>query len=171
LQSAFFVHAAQTPAMHVCPLAQSVPLVHLPHWLPPTQPSPGSQSEAFEHEQPPPWHVAVGPHCMPVVHCPQTPAVHTWPWSQSTFEPHAGVHVPDAQASPVAQSPLEEQEQYRLECVAVHWALGPHWSFVEQLPHVPPLHTSPAGHWLFVVQAPVVPLQLPPAHAVHTWYD
>jgi hypothetical protein len=35
----------------------------------------------------------------------------TWPCWQSRFDWHAGVHVPEAQASPVAQSALTEHEQ------------------------------------------------------------
>jgi hypothetical protein len=80
------------------------------------------------------------------VHAPQTPAEHTRPRSQSLFEWHAGAQTPESHASPVAQSVLTEHVHCNVECVAVHWALGPHWLFDAQAPHDPPLQTSPAGH-------------------------
>lgn len=48
-----------------------------------------------------------------------------------------------------------------------HCPLGPHWSFVAQVPHVPPTQASPPPHWLFAVHA----LQTPSMHAnpLGTW--
>jgi hypothetical protein len=147
LQSAYVEHAAHAPAIHACPFAQSAPDWHAPHC--PTfarHPSPDWQSAAVEHEHTPLWQVAVGPHCEPDVHAPQTPAVHTLPRSQSMFEWQAGAQTPESHASPVAQSVLTEHVHCNVECVAVHWALGPHWLFDAQAPQDPPLQTSPAGH-------------------------
>jgi hypothetical protein len=153
LQSANDVHAAHTPATHACPLEQLAGDWHLPHSPPnsPIHPSPDRQLVDAVHEHDPPWHVAVGPHWLPVVQAPQTPAVHTCPWLQSLLEAHAGVHIPAAHASPVAQSLLTVQVHSIVECVAVQAALGPHWLFVEQFPHFPAEQIWPAAHWPFDV--------------------
>jgi hypothetical protein len=62
------------------------------------------------------------------------------------FEWQAGVQRPEAQASPEAQSLLTLHVHCKVECVAVHWALGPHWLFDAQGPQDPPAQTCPAGH-------------------------
>jgi len=75
------------------------------------------------------------------------------------FPWQAGVQTPDAQASSVAQSLLTEQVHSNVVWVAVHCAWGPHCALDEQLPHVPPAHTLPAGHWLFEEQPAPIPAQ------------
>jgi hypothetical protein len=81
-----------------------------------------------EQAQDPPWQCAVAddPHCVSAVHGPQTPATHASLLPQSLFEEQAGVQMPEAQASPGAQSLLAEHVQCTVECVATHSALGPH---------------------------------------------
>lgn len=126
----------------------------MPHW-PWRHPSPDTHSVAEEQEQEPPAHVAVGPHCVLVVQAPQTPDVHTCPWLQSLFEAHAGVHSPAAHASPDAQSLDAVHVHWIVECVAVHFALGPHWLSDAHSVHAPPEQILPAAHSLFEVQGPV----------------
>ena len=52
--------------------------------------------------------------------------MHTEPSWQLLFDVQAGVQIPEAHASPEAQSPLTEHVHWNVEWVAVHWALGPH---------------------------------------------
>jgi hypothetical protein len=75
---------------------------------------PGWQSAGLAQLHDPLWQVADGPlpHCALDVHDPQTPATHAWPLLQSAFLVHAGVQMPEAQASPEAQSPLTEHVQW-----------------------------------------------------------
>lgn len=146
LQSAYVVHAAHTPERHACPLVQSARDWHAPQNEPFTHPSPGWQSAAVEHSHDPLEQVAVGPHWLPDVHAPQTPAVQTLPASQSPFDVQAGVQIPEAHASPEAQSLVTEQVHSNVVWVAVHTALGPHWPSDAHRPHVPPEQTWPAAH-------------------------
>jgi len=97
--------------MHVCPPAQSTADWQVPQVPPDTQPCPVAQFAAVPHEQLSALQVPVAPHCASDVHCPHKPPAHASPWVQSRFVPHAVVQVPDPQAWPVAQSPLELQEQ------------------------------------------------------------
>ena len=82
-------------------------------------------------------------------------------------------------ASPVAQSELAPQVHCRVECVAVHWAPGPHSAFDEHPPHFPAEQTWPAAHWLLDVQPgqvdgvqgrqPMMPAHAPPS-STHSQY-
>jgi hypothetical protein len=164
LQSANVEQGPHRPAAHPCPASQSAV-----DWQAPQarnvaeHPSPDAQSEAVVHAQLPPWHVAPGPHCVFDVQGPQTPAVHTSPMLQPAFDAHAGVHTPDAHVSPPAQSLLAEHVHSTVVCVAVHWALGPHWSSAEHVPQAPPAQTWPAWHCAFDVQVPASPVAQPDA--------
>jgi hypothetical protein len=123
------------------------------------------------HMQLPPLHVPMVPHCELAVQAAQTLFTQAWPVAQSWFVLHAMVHVPEPQACPAAQSLFDVHAQYRVECVAVHLALGPHWASVEQAPQVPPLHTWPAGQFAFEVQPVIIGMQPFPVHARHAWSD
>jgi hypothetical protein len=153
--------------MHACP-AQSVLDWQTPHCPPSTQPCPGWQSAGVEQEHEPFWQFAVAPepHWLFAVQAPQIPATHAEPVSQPLFEVQAGVQMPDAHTSPDAQSLLAEHVHSNVVCVGVHWALGPHWLFVEQAPQAPATQTWPVVHCWFDVQ----PAQLAPLHATQAWY-
>jgi hypothetical protein len=71
----------------------------------------------------------------------QTPAVHTWPRSQSLFALQAGVQMPATHASPDAQSLVTEHAHWIVVWVAMHAALGPHWASVVHSAHDPLAHT------------------------------
>jgi hypothetical protein len=58
-----------------------------------------------------------------------------------------------------------------LECVAAHFALGPHCESLLHWLQVPLAQISPAGHWEFAVQPIVVIMQFVPVHVRHAWYD
>jgi hypothetical protein len=163
-QSAYVWHAVHTLFTHACPSAQSPTDWHAPHS--PNgcrQPCPGWHWLALVHEQAP-LHDPLGPHWSLDVHAPQTPSTQACPSAHEELDAHAGVQMPEAQASPLAQSPFTLHVHWTDEWVAVHVADGPHCASLEQLPHTPPLHTSPAGQPLLVeheVSPPPLPLPLP----------
>jgi hypothetical protein len=169
LQSPLVEHAVHSPLRHVCPLAQSEPDWQVPHW-PLTHPWPDSQFAAVLHAHDPEVQVPLVPHCESAVHAWQTLLTQAWLPVQSVLALHAFVHVPDPHAWPDAQSLFCVQEQKRVECVAVHLALGPHCESVEHAPQVPPEQISPAGHPALEVQPVIIVVQLPPGHDLQAWY-
>jgi hypothetical protein len=55
---------------------------------------------------------------------------------------YISTQTPAPQRWPAAHCPSLAQMQKPKE----HCAFGPHWSFVEQVPQVPPTHASPPPH-------------------------
>lgn len=80
-----------------------------------------------------------------VEHAPHTPLMHArpplHPWNPISQPPSiwlndSGLHTPDEQTSPEAQSPSTEQVHWSDVCVAAQVADGPHWLSAVQVVQV-----------------------------------
>jgi hypothetical protein len=132
------VHAEQTPLMHASPIGAC----GLPKGC-------VLQSRNVEH----------GPHTPFTQACPAGQPIRKL---QPCVVPD-GVQIPEAHDSPDAQSPSTVHVHCIPECVAAHFALGPHWLSDVHVTHFWPAHTSPGLHWLLDVQ-----VWQPPVHSTQT---